>query len=257
MAEERGIRPRREASRSTSRINSLENPQEPPQKRRRGQESSSVSPMQESEPERVQGRREEAGPRSAAAAQQVKSSPTQANGTKPLKRLHKKEPSAATEASAGRRDSQGEHKHEPATQATPAVSEATEQTSTTLDASLADALEPQRPWTREQCLAAASESVAKAQVAGQVKDRSRFKCWCGGIPFGLSLPYSSLASRSALAAALERAFSDEKLQLEGGKKLHAILLDAQGTVAVYPPDRPDESWQQLAPSITRVYTCQV
>ncbi|KAK9790533.1 hypothetical protein WJX73_003183 [Symbiochloris irregularis] len=256
MAEERGIRPRREASRSTSRINSLENPQEPPQKRRRGQESSSVSPMQESEPERVQGRREEAGPRSAAAAQQVKSSPTQANGTKPLKRLHKKEPSAATEAS-GRRDSQGEHKHEPATQATPAVSEATEQTSTTLDASLADALEPQRPWTREQCLAAASESVAKAQVAGQVKDRSRFKCWCGGIPFGLSLPYSSLASRSALAAALERAFSDEKLQLEGGKKLHAILLDAQGTVAVYPPDRPDESWQQLAPSITRVYTCQV
>ena len=84
----------------------------------------------------------------------------------------------------------------------------------------------------------------------------RFKCWCAGIPWGLSLPPEALRSRTALAAVLETAFHGEDLQLEAGRRLHAILLDGHGQISVFPPDKSDEPWQALAPSITRVYTCR-
>ena len=69
----------------------------------------------------------------------------------------------------------------------------------------------------------------------------------------MNLPPEALQSRRALADALEQGFHDEDLQLEAGKKLHAILVDNDGQLTVSTPEMSDAPWPKLAPEVTRVY----
>lgn len=98
-----------------------------------------------------------------------------------------------------------------------------------------------RPTRRPQHVVAAEKAKARAVVqvgkgsgTAAPEAASHVKCFYAGLRFGAWLPASALASRAAIAAAVQAAFTDDGVSVEA-ESLHVVVLTEDGRALEFPP----------------------